>query len=507
MRRVAIFTAALGLMLGVSCGQAESQGTPAGEPPTQPADPSTAATRPAASDAASTTTAPAEARPPRSLPEGFVAVAESSTDPSGWPKEIRCVRDGSVMVFVPTGEVANGLTDAQVEKLARAVLLQRGQTPETQPASGTAATNPAALLARIKPGKYLTEEDLKDREKLSDSQKAALLFLDGLGWADSQVTGNEAGIPVEELAEWRKNGRTLSALLQTPTFSKGLEAGPTIMPDAKTIDNELAAEFLKNWGGPEVTNTQREIAELRQSIPAPSPAKVGAFYIDKYEVTNAQYRKYFEQANDPERRPGLWYGPSYNLWGPEHPKFYSLWYDPKRNADDQPVTCVGKKDVLGYAAWTGRQLPTRDQWRRAAVGEGARLFPWGDEWKPGICSSDVTTWASQSPENETEKVSAAELVVGAILLAKDIHSEWKKLKEGIPPAKVGAFPKDCSPFGCFDMAGNVSEWVRTGDGKEDLDAAGGNVETISLERLCPSYDVWADPGRLLGFRTVLPVGP
>jgi formylglycine-generating enzyme required for sulfatase activity len=125
-----------------------------------------------------------------------------------------------------------------------------------------------------------------------------------------------------------------------------------------------------------------------------------AFWIDRTEVTNAQYRRCVEAGTC--REPGCW----------DQAKF---------NAADQPVVCVDWWDAQSYCQWVGAQLPTEAQWEKAARGTDGRRYPWGDEWDSSRCNS--------------------------------IESS---LRRTVP---VGSYPDGASPYGALDMAGNAWEWV------------------------------------------------
>jgi formylglycine-generating enzyme required for sulfatase activity len=126
-----------------------------------------------------------------------------------------------------------------------------------------------------------------------------------------------------------------------------------------------------------------------------------AFYIDQYEVTNAQYKRFLEATH---HRPPL------------------TWGKPGFNEPDHPVTGVSWEAATEYAAWVGKRLPTEAEWEKAARGTDSRLYPWGNKWDEGKCRS----------------------------------AAGKTLPMG--PASVGSYPHGISPYGCHDMAGNVWEW-------------------------------------------------
>lgn len=136
---------------------------------------------------------------------------------------------------------------------------------------------------------------------------------------------------------------------------------------------------------------------------------VEAFYIDKYEVTNKQYAKFFSET------------------GHRKPKF---WDDPRLNAPEQPVVGVNWEDADAYAAWTGKRLPTASEWEKAARGTDGRLYPWGNDYDAARGNFDDGGGMDGSTDGYAMKA-----------------------------APVGSFMDGISPYGLHDMAGNVWEWV------------------------------------------------
>jgi formylglycine-generating enzyme required for sulfatase activity len=139
--------------------------------------------------------------------------------------------------------------------------------------------------------------------------------------------------------------------------------------------------------------------------------EIEAFGIDRFEVTNFMYYAFIRATGHPA--PPSWIDGRYPIGG-----------------ENLPVTQVSFNDAEAYARFRGERLPTADEWEYAARGEDQRLFPWGD-----------TEFAGHA----------------------NVHNRRTERED-----EVGSYLRDRSPFGCLDMAGNVSEWVvaRSPRGKE-----------------------------------------
>lgn len=94
-------------------------------------------------------------------------------------------------------------------------------------------------------------------------------------------------------------------------------------------------------------------------------ARLPAFWIDRYPVTNAQYLAFVEATG---HSPPEWW----RRWGGRFPSEYA----------DHPVSGVSGVDAAAYARWAGKRLPTAEEWEAAVGGRQQGIFAWGDAW-PG----------------------------------------------------------------------------------------------------------------------------
>jgi formylglycine-generating enzyme required for sulfatase activity/predicted Ser/Thr protein kinase len=127
---------------------------------------------------------------------------------------------------------------------------------------------------------------------------------------------------------------------------------------------------------------------------------VKPFFMDLYEVTNEDYAKFVKATA--HRAPSNWINGNYAA-----------------GAARKPVTGVNWDDATAYAKWSGKRLPTEEEWEFAARGTDGRLYPWGNDWSAGLANAEGAS-------NGT--------------------------------VDVGTY-KGTSPFGAYDMVGNAWQWT------------------------------------------------
>lgn len=151
----------------------------------------------------------------------------------------------------------------------------------------------------------------------------------------------------------------------------------------------------------------------------PQPIDLPDFWMDRFEVTNRQFSEFLV---DTGYRPASqahflehWNGSQYPDW-----------------AGDFPVVWVSGKDAEAYCRWRNERLPTDPEWEKAFRGPSGRLFPWGD----------------RLPDPDTANSGTGKI------------------------EPVGNRPADCSQYGIYDLAGNVSELTDSGS---DVDTRPGYI--------------------------------
>ncbi len=175
------------------------------------------------------------------------------------------------------------------------------------------------------------------------------------------------------------------------------------------------------------------------------------FYMDKYEVTIAQYAKFLKAWNDnraglkehPDQRPGKDHTPG--DWDPIQAAIKG--HTPYKGIliqGNTPVFNVDYFDAWAYAAWAGKRLPTEQEWEKAGRGSNGNKYPWGADFvmKKSNTGSDAASGPSDPHFGKD-----------------DGFGLW---------SPVGAMRGDQSHYGAMDMAGNVSEWTDSWDNHPDF---------------------------------------
>ncbi len=223
------------------------------------------------------------------------------------------------------------------------------------------------------------------------------------------------------------------------------------------------------------------------------------FWIDKYEVTIAQYAEFLEALEkNPTTKydaPGQPQGKSHipKDWGKRDaggPGFYQQAKGGKTFefapiSLDTPVFYVDWYDAYAYAKWAGRRLPTEQEWEKAARGPNGNIYAWGNEFDAKKLNSSADF--SNDPKAEG---------------TKDGWNRW---------APVDKHPQDKSHYGVIDMTGNVAEWTASTERVMGFDTPivrGGSFRLPDYELTQRHTDLLQEQSRMsLGFRTVSDTPP
>ena len=163
-----------------------------------------------------------------------------------------------------------------------------------------------------------------------------------------------------------------------------------------------AGETLVGNDGRELTEGKGNLDETPEHI-----VFVEGFYIDKYEVTNADYSRYVAATG--AKKPRHWKKGVIPEGKQDHPVVYVSWYDGD-----------------GFCRWENKRLPTELEWEKAARGPDGLQYPWGNRF-------------------DIERANTPQ--------------RWAALEQKGGTMAVGSFESGKSPYGIYDLSGNVWEWT------------------------------------------------
>lgn len=293
--------------------------------------------------------------------------------------------------------------------------LEGGKTPPESPISSVPSTPRSNLGSDDKSGGRAARITLRDRlanmySHVADNRRVwvpivAILMLVGLsllliatnpfGRAQSSLQVNvltPTSIPTDTL---------INTPIPTPTEVPTVAAAPDLGIGSTMVSDKDGMVLQYVPEGEFLMGSVASDVEAKDDEKPQHTIQLDAYWIDKTEVTNAQYRKCVEARGC--EQPG---GSAYNDGG-------------KAN---HPVVNVSWKEANAYCAWAKRRLPTEAEWEKGARGTDGRRYPWGN----GDPNATLANFAMNV--------------------------------KGTRP--VGSYEAGASPYGALDMAGNVWEWVQ-----------------------------------------------
>ncbi len=203
----------------------------------------------------------------------------------------------------------------------------------------------------------------------------------------------------------RHTAKNKELLAQAPSTPQQTQTVPTATADFslyKTIVGDDGREMIEIPEGPfKMGSNNGDYDEAPEH-----QVYLATFYIDKYEVTQAEYDRFVRATK--RGKP-----------------FVPVFDDDISKILKPELAAMGMSwaDAAAYCQWGSKRLPTEAEWEKAAKGEGNRKYPWGDTLAP---------------------------------LDANLDGEEDGYKYLAPPGK---FEAGRSPYGLYDMAGNVAEWV------------------------------------------------
>lgn len=241
------------------------------------------------------------------------------------------------------------------------------------------------------------------------------------------------GLPPRRLPRWiHALGAVLAvAAVATVVWLVRPPAGMVRVPAGPFVSGCDGSQDTEDCG----PQDRREVKEL------------STFYIDATEVTVGAYEECVEANQCSADGVSAYF---YEELGhpKEHPDAYKLCAWPKRReALNLPMNCVTWQEAKDYCAFRDKRLPTSTEWEKAARGTDGKPYPWGDD--PAILTAG------------TLRANVADL---------DSHSsfppEWRRGSGLVPgndgfsfSAPVDAYGAGRSPYGAYNMIGNVEELV------------------------------------------------
>ncbi|MCG3778445.1 MAG: Serine/threonine-protein kinase pkn1 [Nitrospira sp.] len=215
-----------------------------------------------------------------------------------------------------------------------------------------------------------------------------------------RINGSAHALDVSDVVrEWTSEGKKLAierAKLPAHDEMVRIPAGSFLMGSDKKLDRNAYQ------------------AELPQRNP-----HLDDYEIDKFEVTTVQYLKYVLAKDLPPLIDWQYDGGNFQETMASHPVMHVSWAD----AD-------------AYCKWAGKRLPTEAEWEKAARGVDGRIYPWG---------------------NQPAGLSRANF--GRTGLSGPVRDRPERLLLYPPIISVNKYDNAVGPYGTFQMAGNVAEWV------------------------------------------------
>lgn len=223
-------------------------------------------------------------------------------------------------------------------------------------------------------------------------------------------------------------GLILGAVISIGSSAWGLDVADVTRewtPEGKKVAAERAKlpahdEMVSIPAGTFLMGSDKKVD--RNAYPAELPQRkvyLDAYEIDKFEVTTVQFLKFVLATNRAPLIDWQYDGGNFQDTMASHPVMHVSWFDAE-----------------AYCTWAGKRLPTSAEWEKAARGEDGRIYPWG---------------------NEPAGLSRANF--GRTGLSGPVRDRPERLLLYPPIISVDKYENAVSPYGVYQMSGNVAEWT------------------------------------------------
>ena len=288
--------------------------------------------------------------------------------------------------------------------------------------------------------------------------------LSGGEWTLTKEVAKDLVIP-DSLVEWLQDKQVVELVTGFPTEPRVLEALISLSAATESSEESREQEMTRgSRGAGPVDDKMVEIPSGPFLYGEDNAEKdiSNAFEIDTYPVTNEQFRAFVDDKGYSKEE--YWSDEGREWKEREQVTEPRFWTDDKWNTSDHPVVGVTWFEADAFARWAGKRLLTEEEWEKAARGAHGNAYPWGDEFDSAKCNGRKSGGEGTSP--------------------------------------VTKYVNGLSPYGCYDMAGNVWEWMNSWKGK-DLRVLRGGSWLVEAEILRSSVRYWNSPSardNYVGFR-------
>jgi iron(II)-dependent oxidoreductase len=227
---------------------------------------------------------------------------------------------------------------------------------------------------------------------------------------------------------WIGTGVAVAVMLSMASLAWALDVADMTVawtPEGKRLAAQRVTlpakdEMVRIPAGWFLMGSDKKVDKLAYQTEVPQrKVYLDAYEIDKFEVTTVQFLKFVLATNRPPLIDWRYDGGNFQESMASHPVMHVSWYD----AD-------------AYCRWAGKRLPTEAEWEKAARGTDGRIYPWG---------------------NQPAGLSRANF--GRSGLSGPVRDRPERLMLYPPIISVDKYDNGVSPYGVYQMAGNVAEWV------------------------------------------------